>query len=137
MSSVMRRVEYFYATMQDKPGEAYQLLSNLAASQVNLLAFSAMPTGPDHTQLMLFPENVDRLAAAAEKIGLTLSDPQRAFLIHGDDKLGAFAEIHRRLADARVNVYTSSGVTDGRGGFGYVIYVRPEDYENAARALQI
>lgn len=137
MSSVLRRVEYFYATTQDKPGQAYELLSNLAASRVNLLAFTACPTGPNNTQLTLFPEDPNHLIQAARRIGLTLSEAQRAFLIQGDDKLGALAEIHRRLADANVNVYTSSGVTDGRGGFGYVIYVRPEDFEDAARVLEV
>ena len=41
------------------------------------------------------------------------------------------------LSDAGVNVFSSSGVTDGRGGFGYVVYVRTEDFENAARTLGI
>lgn len=57
------------------------------------------------------------------------------FLSRGDDKLGAFADIHRMLSDEQINVYASSGVTDGRGGFGYVLYVRPEDYQRAAVVL--
>jgi hypothetical protein len=56
-------------------------------------------------------------------------------LIQGDDHLGALAEIHRRLLDARVNIYASTGVTDGDGHYGYVIYVKEEDHQAAARAL--
>ncbi len=41
------------------------------------------------------------------------------------------AELHMRLSDARVNVYASTGVADGRGSFGYIIYVRPEEYDRA------
>jgi predicted amino acid-binding ACT domain protein len=134
---VARRVQYFYATTQDKPGQAFQVLSQLAESEVNLLAFSATPTGPNHTQLVLFPENTDGFRKATQRIGLDLSAPQHAFLVQGDDELGVLADIHRRLADASVNVYTSQGVADGRGGFGYLIYVRPEEYEAAARVLEV
>jgi hypothetical protein len=51
--------------------------------------------------------------------------------------LGALAEIHQVLYQADVNIYASSGVTDGRGTFGYLIYVRPEEYERAAAALSV
>jgi hypothetical protein len=29
------------------------------------------------------------------------------------------------------------GITDGRGHFGYLIYVRPEDSEKAAAVLEV
>jgi hypothetical protein len=137
VTSKIRRVEYFHATVRDRPGEAYRLLSKLASSGVNLLAFSAIPAGPDNTQLMLFPESPEHLVRAAGITGLVLTGPQHAFLIQGDDELGAFADIHHKLYDSQVNVYASTGVADGRGGYGYVIYVKGEDYEDAARALKV
>jgi hypothetical protein len=133
----IRRVEYFHATVKDQPGEAYRLLSQLASADVNLLAFNAVPVGPEQTQLVIFPESVESLAQAAEKTGLILTGPQRAFLIQGDDKLGALVDMHRKLSDARINVYASSGVTDGVGGYGYVLYVRSEHYEDASAALGV
>jgi hypothetical protein len=36
-----------------------------------------------------------------------------------------------------VNVYASSGVTDGVGGYGYILYVKPEAYDRAARVLGV
>jgi hypothetical protein len=36
-----------------------------------------------------------------------------------------------------VNVYASNAVADGFGKYGYLIYVRPEDYERAANALEV
>ncbi len=137
MAAVIRRVQYYNATVKARPGEAYRLLSRLATAGVNLLAFSAIPMGPAHTQLVLFPEDGERFARSAGNTGLVLTDPQRAFLIQGDDELGALAEIHRKLYDASINPYASTGVTDGRGGFGYVVYVRPEEFEGAARALGV
>ena len=89
MTSRIRSVEYFHATVKDRPGEAYQLLSQLARSGVNLLAFSAVPAGIEHTQLMLFPESVEALLRTAASTGLVLTGPQHALLIQGDDELGA------------------------------------------------
>ena len=131
-----RRVEYFYAQVKDRPGEAYRFLSCLGAAGVNLLAFNCIPTGPEHTQLVIFPEQPDLLRKAAEEAGYALEGPHRAFLIQGDDQLGELAGIHESLAEGNVNVYASNGVTDGRGGYGYILWVNPEDIEKASALLE-
>ena len=111
MATHVSRAEYFYCVVRDRPGEAYALLTRLAASGVNLLAFNAVPMGDEKTQLMIFPDDTSSLARIAEKEGLQLDGPQHALLIRGDDELGALAEIHRDLADAQVNVSASSGIS--------------------------
>jgi hypothetical protein len=100
-------------------------------------AFSAVPVGPEYTQLQLFPESPERLTRLAGRTGFALTGPQRAFLIQGDDQLEAIADIHAKLFDAQINVYASNGVTDGRGGYGYILYVRPEHFDAAARVLRL
>ena len=137
MAVRIRRVDYFYTTVRDRPGEAYRLLEQLAALGLNLLAFTAVPVGPLHTQLALFPEDSGRMASMAQRAGMTLDGPYSAFLVQGDDELGALAGIHQQLYQADVNVYASSGVTDGEGSFGYLMYVRPDDYDRACRALGV
>ncbi len=135
MAFRIQRIDYFYTMVKDQPGAAYQILSQLAALGVNLLAFTAVPIGPSRAQLALFPEDDGQLAMAAKDAGLGLDGPHPAFLVQGDDELGALASVHRRLFEAGVDVYASSGVTDGRGSFGYVVYVREEQSEKAAQAL--
>ena len=135
MACSVRRVEYFSTTVKDLPGEAYKLLTALADLGISLLAFTAVPIGPLHTQLTIFPEDTGKLAREAQKDRLVLDGPHPALLVQGDDELGALAEVHMRLSDARVNVYASTGMADGRGCFGYIIYVRPEDYDRAVLAL--
>jgi hypothetical protein len=103
---------------------------------VNLLAFSAIPYGTRQCELTLFPEDSHDLVRVAAAHGWALIGPQHAFLIQGDDRLGAFADIHRQLLDANVSIYASTGVTDGQGFYGYVIYVKEADFAAAARALQ-
>jgi hypothetical protein len=39
------------------------------------------------------------------------------------------------LSEADVKIYASSGVTDGSGRYGYLIYFKEDDHERAARAL--
>ncbi len=78
-----------------------------------------------------------KLQDAASKAGLALDGPHPALLVQGDDELGAFAGVHEKLYQASVNVYASTGVTDGRGSYGYVLYVRPDEYERAAAALKV
>jgi len=137
MAHSIRRVDYFYTSVKDRPGEAYKLLAQMAEMGLNMLAFTAVPVGPTHTQLTLFPEDTGKLAAAAQRAGMTVDGPHPAFLVQGDDELGALAEIHQELFRANVNIYASTGVTDGRGKYGYLVYVRPEEYERAAAALSI
>jgi hypothetical protein len=137
MAVRIRTVDYFNTVIKDKPGEAYQILSQLASAEVNFFAVNAIPIGPAHTQMVLFPESSDRLLRAAEKAGIVLMGPQRAFLIQGDDQLGALVSIHRKLYDANINVFASSGVTDGEGHYGYILHVRPDDYDNASRVLGV
>ncbi len=137
MSANVRAIEYFTATAQGAPECAYELLGLLAKSGVNLLGFTAIPFGLRATQLVLFPEDSERLHQVAHEQRLELVGPDRAFLIQGDDELGALARIHRQLALEGVCPFASSGITDGRGGFGYIVYVRKEEFDSAAHALGV
>jgi hypothetical protein len=137
MAIRIRRASYFYLTVDDVPGEAYRVLSRLSQLGVNLLAFTGVPVGPQRTQMSVFPEDAAQLQKAAKNAGLPLDGPHPAFLVQGDDELGALADVHERLYEAHVNVYASAGVTDGQGTFGYVLYVRPDRYEEAATALGV
>src|SRR5579864_1882837 len=131
----VRTVEYFYIRVEDEPGRAYELLRTLASEEVNLLAFSAVPYGKDRVELTIFPDRPDALMRAAGKYGWTLSGPQHACLIQGDDQLGALAKIQKKLIEAGVKIYASSGITDGEGHFGYVIYFKEGDQIAAEHAL--
>lgn len=136
MQSRIRRVDYFYTTIADRPGEAFSLLSQLAELGVDLLAFTAIPIGV-RTQLTLFPADAARLQNAARQAGFSLDGPHPAILVQGDDRMGALAEVHERLAQAGVSMFASTGVADGKGSYGYVVYVRPERFAEALAALEL
>lgn len=137
MPNKVRTVEYFYCTVEDQPGESYKLLALLADVGVNLLAFTAVPSGLLNTQFTLFPENSSKLETEAKRASLVIHGPIPALLVQGTDELGALTEVHKKLYDFGVNVVSSSAVTDGEGGFGYIIYIRTEQFTAAKAALGI
>lgn len=137
MAETVRKVEYYYATVSDKPGEGRRLLEHLSEKGVNLVAFTAFPIGGDQAQLDFFPENPEQLQKAAADAGITLVGPKKAFLIQGEDRVGALHENHLKLSNAGINVHAANGVCNGSGRFGYVLWVKPVDYEAAARALGV
>jgi len=135
MEITVHRARYFHITVRDRPGEGCRVLSDLGREGVELLAFTAVPTGPGMAQIRVFPRDEQRMVRVAEDTGIVLQDPGEAFIVRGDEQLAALTDIHRRFADAGINIYASNGVFDGHGGYCCLIYVRPEDMERAAAVL--
>ncbi len=135
MADTVRRVEYFYVTVPDTPGEGAKILSGLKDNGVNLLAYLGFPAGSGESQLDLVPEDSESLRGFAEQSGLSLSEAKRAFLIQGDDRVGAVADTTAKLADAGVNIRAAAAAGAGSGRYGMILWVAPDDYEDAVRAL--
>ena len=93
--------------------------------------------GKDRTQLVIYPLNSTWLGELARHEGLRLVGPHHAFIVHGDDELGALVGIHQKLCDAEINVSSSNGITDGRGGYRYIMHVHPGDYDRAKEVLGV
>ncbi len=135
MADTVRKVDYQYVLIADKPGEAFKVAAALKEAGVNLLAFSAFPGPKGKAQAVLVPESLERLQKVAKAQGLEISARKRAFLIQGEDRTGALAEILQKLASAKVNVVATDAVCAGAGRYGCVVWVKPDAYDAAARAL--
>ena len=85
MTFTIKRIQYFYTTVKDQPGEAYKLLNMLSGMGVNQLAFSAVPVGPNSTQLAIFPEDPKKLSHEAKLAGMFLDGPHHFGLIRRQD----------------------------------------------------
>jgi prephenate dehydratase len=136
MSEEIRPAEYFYTEVPDKPGEAHRALSQLREAGVNLLAFHAFPSGRK-SQLDFFPEDAAAFKAAAKKNRWKLTGPKKGFLIQGDDRVGAMADLLAKLADAKINVTATDAVCAGMGRYGVILWVKPRDVKRAAKAFGI
>ena len=135
MADTVRRVDYAYATIPDTPGEGDRILSALRESGVNLIACLGFPTGDGRSQLDLVPDDPSALHEAAARAGITLSGSKQAFLVQGDDRLGAAQETTAKLAQAGVNLTAVAAISAGSGRYGMILWVAPGDLDQAAEAL--
>ena len=135
MADTVRRVEYYYVTVPDTPAEGQRILSALKDSGVNLLGFLGFPLGGGRSQIDLVPEDPASLKEAAARAGVALSEAKRAFLVQGDDRLGAVADTTAKLAQATINLTAAAATGAGAGRYGMIVWVAAADYERAAEAL--
>ena len=135
MADEIRRVDYHYVQMPDKPGEAARILSALLQAGINLLGVSAFPHGARKSQLDLIADDSGVLAKAAKSAGLKLTKRKSGFLIQGEDRPGAIAEITNKLAEAKINITSVQAFCAGSGRYGGMLWVKPADLRKAAKAL--
>ncbi len=133
MADTIRGVDYFYLTVPDKPGEGARVLNVLKEAGVNLLAFSGFPERR-RTQLDFFPEDPAAFKQAAKRAKWRVVGPKRGFLVQGDDRVGAAAELLERLGAARINV-TAIDAVSVNGRYGAIFWVAPKDVKKTAALL--
>ncbi len=134
MPDEVRQIDYYYVSVPDKPGEGARILAALRGAGVNLLGISAFPSAR-RSQLDLIPEDSAAFATAAKAAGLKLSAKKRGFLIQGEDRPGAVADVVQKLADAKINVTSAQVFCAGSGRYGGMLWVKAPDLRKAAKAL--
>jgi len=134
MADTIRQVDYYYATVPDKPGEGARVAGVLRDAGVNLLAFHAFPSAR-RSQLDFVPADAHAFPAAAKVAGVKVTGPRRVFLVDGDDRRGAIAALLDKLAAAKINVTAVDAVSSGMGRYGALIWVKSKDLQRASTAL--
>ena|SRR5258705_4451319 len=133
MADTIRVVDYFYITIPNKPGEGARALDLLRREGVNLLAFSAFPEGRK-SQADFVPEDAAAFRRAAKKAKWTVKGPKKVFLVQGDDRVGAMADLIGALAAAKVNV-TALDAVSVHGRYGAIFWVAPKDLKKAQKVV--
>jgi len=136
MPDVVRLVDYFYVVMPDKPGEGARALSSLEEAGVNLMILHSFPSGR-RAQVDFVPSDPAAFKAAAKKARWKVVGPKKAFLIEGDDRVGALVDYFTRLGAAKINVTAASAVAAGMGRFGAILWVKARDVKRAAKVLGV
>ena len=134
MADTIQRVEYFYVQVPNRPGEGARYLGALEDGGINLLAFSGFPEGRG-SQLDFVPADPAAFKQFARKAKWKLTGPKRAFLIAGEDRVGAVADVYRKLSEARINVTALDALCAGGGRYGAILWVAPRDFAKAAKLL--
>jgi predicted amino acid-binding ACT domain protein len=137
MAHAIRKIDYYALTVPDKAGEGHRILSALAHEGVNLLAVVGFPLGAGKAQMDLVPENAAAFSQVAERMKLRTRKAKQAFLVQGDDRVGAVAEVLGKLASQKVQVTAAQALAAGAGRWAMILWVKPGSVEKAGKALGV
>ena len=99
----IRAAQYFKVQVADKPGGVARVLGPLRDAGVNLLAVYAFPRNR-RTQVDVVPEDSTAFKNVAKQAKWKAQGPRRCFLVDGDDRPGALADMTAHLGSAKINV---------------------------------
>jgi len=134
--ATVKKVNYCYAKVPNRPGSGARILERLREDGVNLLAFSGFPGPGGKAQIDLVTDDMPGVRRAARAEGWRLSKPKKGFLVQGADRIGAVHRPIQQLADAKISVTAADAVCAGKGRFGMILWVKPKQYARAARTLK-
>ncbi|PYT09555.1 MAG: hypothetical protein DMF49_01810 [Acidobacteria bacterium] len=138
MTDTIRRVDYYTVEIPDTPGEGFRILSALKQAGVNLLAYCGFPVEGGRAQFdFVAADDGEKLRKGISGLGLKLSGRKMAFYVQGDDRPGAIAEIVGKLANEEINLTAAQALCAGSNRYGMILWVKPSDYERAARCLGV
>jgi hypothetical protein len=135
MAYTLRKIGYFSVETPHAAGRGLRILAALRDAGVDLLAYKGFPSGRK-AQLDFVPTNPARFRAAARRMKLRLSPKKIAFLVQGDDTVGALTGILSKLAKARVNIISLDAVVAGKGRYGAIFWVKPKSVAKTAKLLR-
>ena len=135
MPETIRRIDYHYVSVPDRPGEVARVLGAVRGAGINLLGVSAFPHGARKSQVDLIPEDSGAFAQAAKSARLKLSKKKSGFLIQGEDRPGAVADLAGKLAQAKINITSVQAFCAGAGRYGGLLWVKAKDMQRASKAL--
>ena len=136
MGETIRLVDYFYMEVPDKPGEGARVLGQLKAAGVNLIGYSGFPKGR-RAQLDFIPADPAAFKAVARQNRWKLVGPKKGFVIQGDERVGAVADLLGVLAAVKISVTAMDAVCAGADRYGAILWVKPKDVRRAAKVLGI
>lgn len=127
-----KRVVYFKAKIEDKPGALLALAKDLKAKKLGLIGLKAVGQA-GQGEILVIAKSPDKLRDAWKASG-TLTEEGAAFFISGADRTGALVAHLDAIAKAGVNIVAAEVIAVG-GHFGAILWVAPEDLDKTAQAL--
>lgn len=131
---MIRKVAYFSMQVPNRPGVCVEMMKSIARDRLNLLAFTGFPSA-GRAQVDFVPADAAQFASKAKNMGVRLGPRKTAFLIQGDDRVGALTRVLDTLAKARINVTAMDAVTAGKKRYGAIFWVKPKDVGRVSRLL--
>ena len=134
MVDFIKKVAYFAMDVPNKPGEGARVVGALADAGVNFLAFTGFPSGRK-AQLDFIPEDAAVFKNAVKAAKIKTRAQKFGFLVQGDDRKGAVADLLKTLSEKKINVTATEAVSAGAGRYAVILWVGTKDVSKAAKAL--
>jgi hypothetical protein len=135
MANRVRKVNYSYVKVGTRAGHGVAVLDEIQKAGVDLLAFSGFPIGGGKAQVDLVTDDMAGVRKVAKQQGWRLSKTKKAFLVQGDDRVGACYRQLKKLSEKKISVTAADAVAAGKGRYAMILWVKSKDYARAARAL--
>jgi len=127
-----KRLAYFKANIDDKPGALLALTKDLKGKKLDLIALKGVAQA-GQGEILVIAKSPDKLRDAWKASG-ALVEEGTVFFLSGTDTTGALVTSLDAIAKAGVNLVATEALAVG-GKFGAVIWVSPEDLDKTAQAL--
>jgi hypothetical protein len=137
MANIVRRIEYYYTVVPNRAGAGAKIFNALKTGGVNLIALNGFPTSTQRAQLNFVPSDRDAFLTVVQKAGIKPVGPKVAFLIQGEDRVGAVADVLSKLGQAQINVTAMQAIATGAGRYGAILWVKPRNVGKTAQALGV
>jgi hypothetical protein len=128
-----KRVSYFKARLEDKPGTLLAVAQSLKSKKIGLLGMWGYGTQPGQAELYCIPKDPDKFRSHMMTIGTTVEEGS-GFVLKGSDKTGALVKTLDALAKAGVNIAGLHAIAAG-GSYGAFLRVSAADISKTAEAL--
>lgn len=129
----VKRITYFMADLDDKPGSLLKIMQDLKTKNIGLAGLWGFGTREGKAMLYIVPQDADELRNVWKAVGL-LSGEGTGFFITGEDRTGALSESLKALSNAGINIDAIDAVAVGPQ-YGSFIWVDASVVEKAASAL--
>ena len=130
-----KRVTYFKATLDDKPGALLAISQDLKSKNLGLVGLWGYGTQPGQGVIHVIPKNPDKLRNAWKASG-TMFEEGTGFFLKGTDKTGALVKSLDAVAKAGINIIDVHAIAAG-GNYGSFVRVAPADVDKTAGVLGV
>ena len=129
----VKRITVHCLEIEDKPGSLHKLLADVSSANVNLLCFAVFSAGDGRGRVYVSAKDPESFKACAQEMGVETT-AAAGFIVGGEDRVGAGAQMLKGLADANINgVAGAAMVCDGQ--FQMLVVVDAADGDAAEKAL--
>jgi len=135
MADTVRKINYCYVTVPNRPGTGASMLAAFKEAGVNLEGLVAFPVKGGKAQVDLIANDMAAIRRVAGRCGWRLSGAKKGFLVQGTDQIGACHRHLKKLAESKVNVTAAQALAAGKGRYAMILWVKPKNYSRAAKTL--